>query len=194
MLVSDLLTQVQTNLQDSNADYWSETELLDLFNECKRFMTAERKEKVSTVTVNLIDGTYEYSPSGVLRYISAIDSDGSKRDLYPDDGSDEDELSAVIIKDFDSIYVNNPVTGVDLTLKVVSMPSDSLTTDTIRSGDENAYKYYILSKAYEKESDLENFQKAQYFGNMFVQMFKPLKKTSSQNNRQEMRTTEAHWF
>lgn len=194
MKVKQIIAQVRDNLQDANADYWSESELLNLYNECKRHLAAERQENQTSKLIPLIDDTYQYNVDGVLRYISAKDSEGNVRELYPDDGSGDDESSAIIVHNYNLIYVNNPLTGIDLVLKVIAMPSEDNLEATIRSGDENAYKYYMLSKAYEKESDMENFQKSVYFGNMFTEMVKYVKKNAKLNHMDKVRTTKGYYY
>ena len=43
------------------------------------------------------------------------------------------------------------------------------------------FKYYIISKAYEKETDMENFQKSEIFYNKFLGLFRLLVSASSAN-------------
>ena len=194
MTVLELIAQVRDNLQDSDANYWHESELLNLYNECKRHLSAERQEVNSTTNVILIDDTYTYSVDGVLRYISAVDSDDVVRPLYPDDGTGDDTANAIIIKNYNQIYVNTPETGVTTTLKVIAFPEDDNLSTTVRSGDENAYKYYILSKAYEKEQETENFQKSSYFRSMYTDAITYLKKNASLKYTKQIELTEGHYY
>lgn len=194
MQVKNLISQVRDNLQDSNADYWHDSELLNLYNECKRHLSAERQESPTSKTVTLIDDTYTYTVSGVLRYISASDNDDIVRVLYPDDKSGDDDTTGIIVQNYDSIYVNTPETGTTLTLKVIALPSDDNLDYTVRAGDENAYKYYMLSKAYEKEQDTENFNKASYFRSMFTDALRYLKKNSNINYIDETQITKGYYY
>ena len=194
MKVIELFAQVRDNLQDADANYWHESELLNLYNECKRHLSAERQEINSTKTVTLIDDTYDYTVDGVLRYISAIDSDDNDRELYPDDGTGDDESTGIIVKNYNEIYVNTPETGTTLSISVVAFPTDDNLSSVIRSGDENAYKYYILSKAYEKEQDTENFQKSSYFRSMYTDALSALRKISRMNYVKDVQITQGYYY
>ena len=194
MTVQVLMSQVRDNLQDSNADYWHESELLNLYNECKRHLSAERQEVNATKTVTLIDDTYTYTVSEVLRYISATDSDDYDRPLYADDESGVDEEYGIIIKNFNKIYVNTPETGVTIDIKVVSFPTDDNLSSDIRMGDENAYKYYMLSKAYEKEQDTENFNKASYFRSMYNDALQYLLKNARLGYVKQEDITQGYYY
>lgn len=194
MTVRELISQVRDNLQDSDANYWHDSELLNLYNEAKRNISAERQELNSTKTVTLIDDTYEYTVDGVLRYISATDSNNNDIVLYADDSTGTDDEYGVIVQTYNSIYVNSPATGVTLTFKVVAFPEEDNLNDTVRSGDENAYKYYILSKAYEKEQEMENFQKSAYFWQMFTNSLNFIKKNAKLNHIQKVNTTKGYYY
>lgn len=194
MTVRELMAKVRDKLQDVDGVYWSESELVDLFNECKRYLSSERQESPTRTNLALVDNTYSYSLDGVLRYISIVDSNGTDRPLYPDDGSGDGITNAVIIRDYNDIYVNNPLTGVTLTIKHLAFPSEDNLNDVIRSGDEESYRYFILSKAYEKDTDMENFQKAQYFWGMFLEAMKYSKKNSNINYIDEINTTKAYFY
>ena len=194
MKVIELIAQVRDNLQDSEADYWHESELLNLYNECKRHLSAERQESPTSKTVSLIDDTYEYTVTGVLRYISATDSNDNVRTLYPDDGSGDDDNLGIIVKDYNLIYVNTVETGVTLTLRTISLPSDDNLDTNVRGGDESAYKYYMLSKAYEKEQDVENFQKSSYFRGMFQDALRYIKKNANLNYIETTQITKGYYY
>ncbi len=194
MQVIELLGQVRDNLQDADADYWSDSELLNLYNEGKRYLAAERQENTTSKAVILIDDTHEYTVDGVLRYITAKDSDDVDRPIYPDDATGDDDINGIIIQDYNRIYVNNPTTDITLTLKVISFPSEDNLNTTIRSGDESAYKYYALAKAYEKESDMENFQKSSYFWSMFRDSITYIKKNANLNYIDKVQKTEGFYF
>jgi hypothetical protein len=191
MIVRELLTKVRDKLQDTDGTYWSDSELLDLHNECKRYMASERNENPTYTNITLLDNTNVYEVDGVLRYVSAKDSTGTARELYPDDTSGDDISSAVIIRKQNEIYVNNPTDGVTLTIKHISFPEEDNLNDVIRTGDEESYRYFILSKCYEKDNDMEQFQKAQYFWGMFIGALQYSKKNSSLNfiNQQEVTTS-----
>lgn len=194
MTVLQLIAEVRDNLQDADANYWHESELLNLYNECKRNISAERQEINSTKTVTLTDNTYEYTVDGVLRYISAKDSNNNDMVLYADDGTGDDDVYGIIVQSYNSIYVNSPATGVTLTLKVIAFPSEDNLSATVRSGDENAYKYYMLSKAYEKEQEMENFQKSGYFWQMFQNSLNYIKKNARLNHIGAINTTKGYYY
>ena len=194
MLVSELITQTRSVLQDSGADYWTDAELLDYYNSGIRSIASERIEEPKSTDVATIDGTNVYTVSGVLRYISIKDSDNVDRPVYPDDGTGEDDTHGVIIQDYDTIYVNSPSTGVTLTIKNISLPADAVTTDTVRTGDDTALKYYMLSKAYEKEQEMENFQKSTYFLGLYQRELMKILKASKLGYRKIVETTKSYFY
>ena len=136
MTVRELLAKVRDKLQDTDSIYWSNYEFIELYNECKRYLASERKESPTTTTLTLLDNTNEYTLEGVLRYISIKDSEGLDRKLYPDDGGGDEVSSAIIVQDYNKIYVNTPEDGVVLNIKHIAFPSEDTIDDTIRSGDE----------------------------------------------------------
>lgn len=181
MKVNELFASIRNTLQDNNKEYWDDSELLMYYNECVRHMTAERLEDKTTATMLLSDGKFEYDTDGILRYIKCVDSNGKERKLYQDDGSGKDDELGIIIKNYDRVYVNTPADGVTVTFTIVAMPVDGNLTSRVRIGDEQPLKYYILSKAYEKDADMENFNKSGYFYAKFIDGFKQLKNASSVN-------------
>ena len=194
MTVLELIVESQTTLQDSDANYWSQAELLGYYNNGIKSLAAERLEEPKTTTVPSIDDTYTYTVSGVLRYISATDSNNIERKLYPDDGSGDEDTFGIVIKDYNEIYVNTPETGVSIDIKHIAIPSVAVDSDTVRYGDDVALKYYIVSKAYEKESDLENFQKAQYFFSKYSQELVRLLKSSKLGYIDKTETTVGYYY
>jgi len=191
MKVSELLSSVRIVLQDSDKTYWDDSELVSHYNECKRSMTAERLENKTTATLILDPLKNEYDTSGILRYISAKDDDGLKRDLYPDDESGDEDSNGIVILGYNRVYVNDPTVGTVVTFKIVAMPTEDNLTADVRSGDENALKYYILSKSYEKDTDMQNFDKASIFYGKYNDSFKVLKNASSANYRTATVSTTA---
>lgn len=194
MTVRELLQQVRDTLQDTDRVYWSESELINLYNDAKRLIASERVEDKTTTSLLLSADTNTYSIDNVLRYISAKDSNDISRQLYPDDDSGDADTYGIIIKAYNSVYVNSPEDDVTVTFKVVSMPSEDNLNDTVRTGDENSIKYYILSRAYEKENEMENFQKAQYFFAKYQTEFKSAKKNANVGYRADTRTTKAYYY
>ena len=195
MTVEELFSSIRNTLQDSAKTYWEDLELLDYYNECTKVMSAERLENKTTTSIALIPATFEYNTDGILRYISCIDNLSTDRLLYPDDGTGDDDVNGIIIKDNNRIYVNDPTVGTTLTMKIVSMPVDSTLLSTVRSGDESAIKYYVLSKAYEKDTDMEHFQKSGYFASKYKEAFKVLLDASSMNYKaRERNVTQAYFY
>lgn len=194
MTLRELIAKVRDKLQDADAVYWSDSEFIDLYNECKRYLSSERKENPTTTSVSLSDGVYEYTVSGVLRYISAKDNEKINRGLYPDDGSGDNDADGIVIMDYDTIYVNTPVTGTTIALKHIAFPAEDNLNDPVRSGDEESYTYFLLSKAYEKDTDMEQFQKAQYFWSMFTGAMKFVKKNSSLNYMDKTQTVKGYYY
>lgn len=194
MTVRELLQQVRDTLQDQDRNYWSESELINLYNDAKRLIASERIEDKTTTYLSLDSTENEYAVDGVLRYISAKDSNNIDRQLYADDGSGDNDDYGIIIKAYNLVYINTPEDDVTVTFKVVSMPSEDNLNDTVRTGDENSIKYYILSRAYEKETEMENFQKAQYFFSKYQIEFKTAKKNASVGYRNDTKTTKAYYY
>jgi hypothetical protein len=194
MVVRELIGKVRDKLQDADATYWSDSEFIDLYNECKRYLSSERKENPTTTTVALSADTYQYDIDGVLRFISAKDSNGYTRTLYPDDTSGDSDSDGIIVLDYNSIYVNTPADDVTLTVKHIAFPVEDNLNDIIRSGDEESYTYFLLTKAYEKDTDMEQFQKAQYFWQMFLGAMKFQKKNSSLNYMDKVQTTKGYYY
>ena len=193
MQIRELITKVRDKLQDTDAVYWSDSELVDLCNECKRYLAAERKENPTTSTLVTYDGIDTYTVDGVLRYISATNQEGNELILYPDDGSIADKTSGIVIEDYNRIKVKNPIDEV-ITIKHISFPEEDNLNDTIRMGDEESYRYFVLSKCYEKDNDMEQFQKAQYFWSMFVGAMKYSKKNSSLGYVERVHTTKSYFY
>ena len=183
MRVLELLNSVRNKLQDLDKNYWDDSELLADYNECKRSMAAERLEGKTTATLILDPLKNEYDTTGILRYISSKDDIDNTRALYPNDSSGDDDAKGVVIIDYNRVYVNDPTIGSSITFQVVALPSDDNLTSLVRVGDENAMKYYILSKAYEKEGDMENFTKSDVFYRKYMEVFAKLKNASNANYR-----------
>ena len=181
MKVEELFSSIRNTLQDTQKTYWDDSELLSYYNECVRNMSAERLENKTEATLILDPTKNEYDTTGILRYIRAKDNDGTNRTLYPNDESGEDDNLGVIIEAYNRVHVNDPTLGGSLTIQVIALPEDSNLSSSVRIGDESALKYYVLSKAYEKDTDVENFQKSAYFYQKYLDVFKTLKDSSSLN-------------
>ena len=194
MIVRELIAEVRDVLQDTESVYFSDSELINLYNECKRLMTLDRKEKKSSITIQPIDGTYSYTTEDVLVYLSAKDSDGNVRTIYEEDEDGSDEASGIVVMNENELWINTPDSTQTITLRVIASPELDNLNDTIRVGDEIAYKNYILAKSYEKDTDLEQFQKAQYFINQFSTAYTLTKKVTSSNNKQRTTNTVLHSF
>jgi hypothetical protein len=144
-------------------------------------MAAERLENKTTASLTLDPLKNEYDTSGVLRYIRASDDVGTDRPMYPNDETGTDDTAGIIILDYNKIYVNDPTQATTLTLQIVALPNEDNLSGVVRAGDENAMKYYILSKSYEKDTDMGNFQKADTFYGKYMRLFALLKNASSAN-------------
>jgi hypothetical protein len=166
MTVLQLITSCRDVLQDQDKTYWDDSELLNFYNECKRTMAQDRLEIKTTATLVLDPLKNDYDTDGILRYIRAEDDLGNFRTFYPNDESIGIDSNGIIIKDYNKIYVA-----------------------------ENALKYYILSKAYEKETDMENFTKADYFYSKYMREFAKLMDSASANYKTAtVMKTEANYF
>jgi hypothetical protein len=195
MDVRQLLQLVRNTLQDQEKNFWDDSELLTYYQEARRVLASERTEKQQTQTVLLDTNTSTYNPVNVLRYVAVDDNEGNDRLLYPDDGTGEDDDSGIIVVDYNEIFVNNPDIGTELYVAYIGLPEVHNLNDTVRSGDENAIKYYILSKAYEKEHDMQNFAKADKFETKFDNLLVKLKQNVSVNySNKRVRTTKGYFF
>jgi hypothetical protein len=195
MTVLQLITSCRDVLQDQDKTYWDDSELLNFYNECKRTMAQDRLEIKTTATLVLDPLKNDYDTDGILRYIRAEDDLGNFRTFYPNDESIGIDSNGIIIKDYNKIYVADPTIGTTITMEVVSLPIEDNLTGTVRLGDENALKYYILSKAYEKETDMENFTKADYFYSKYMREFAKLMDSASANYKTAtVMKTEANYF
>lgn len=194
MIVKQLLSQVRNPLQDSDKTYWDDSELLSYYNECKRSMASERLEIKTTASMLLDTSKNEYNTDGILRYIKAKDDEGKERKLYPNDGSGDDDTTGIIIKDYNVVYVNDPTIGTTIIFDIVSFPEEDNLESNVRLGDESALKYYILSKAYEKESDMESFQKSSYFYSKYRVELDKLINSSSINYKSNIRQVKSYYY
>lgn len=172
MIVKELLQSCRMVLQDYDKTYWDDSELLSYYNECKRTMASERLEIKSEATLVLDPDTNKYTTDGILRYIKATDDLGGVRTLYPNDGSGDGDDNGIVIKDYNKIYINRPDIGSIITFEIVTLPDNDNLESSVRMNDENSFKYYILSKCYEKENDMENFQKVEYFHQKYLREFR----------------------
>lgn len=194
MTVRELLSQVRDTLQDTNGTYWSESELLNYCNSGIRAIASESLEKSTTSIVSLAETTNEYTIDGVLRYISAKNNNDKSLALYADDGSGDEDLNGIIVMDRNRIYVNDPSDDVTLTIKYVPMPEDQNLNDNIRPGEENALREFVIYKAYEKESEMQNYQKSSDYMSKFRQELHMIKKNSKLGFIKQVETTKGYYY
>ena len=195
MRVRDLIQQVRNTLQDVQAIRWTSEELLNYYNECKFAMASERLEDKTYATMALDPLQTEYNTTGILRYINAVDDEGNDRPLYADDGTGDNDSSGIIIINYNRVKVNDPDSGASIRFKIIAMPLEHTLDSIVRAGDEQAFKYYILSKAYEKETDTENFQKVDIFYGKYISALEKLIENSSVGYTiGETPTTKSYFF
>lgn len=195
MRVIELLTQVRNVLQDTDKIHWTDSELLNHYNDCRRQIDSERLEENTSATLTLTEDKNVYDTTGVLRYISAKDYEGNERPLYSDDGSVGDDDMGIVVEAYNRINVVSPDIGTGIVLKVIAYPSEQNLDSNVRIGDENALKNYIMSKAYEQETDMENFQKSGYFYNKYKEYLGKLISSSSSNYKAKVvETTQAYYY
>jgi|WetSurMetagenome_2_1015567.scaffolds.fasta_scaffold45737_3 hypothetical protein len=195
--VENILAQCRDTLTDYEKIRWTDSELLGYFNEAVNVLASERNDKQKSITFALDSTENTYIINGVLRYISAEDSNGINRKLYLDEEDSSLDSGSVLIVNQDEVYVSTPEDGVNLTIKYIGMPSSSNMNSNVRVGDEVALKYYILSKSYEKESDTESFQKSEVFGNKFSKELRRLMNDSSVrfiDSRSAVNVTSSYFF
>lgn len=174
MIVSELLLKARDTLQDQEKIFWDDSELLGYYEEARRVIASERRDKRLTQSILLNDGNEYYAPVGVLRYVSVKDDNGTDRPLYPNDGSGDNDPLGIVVIDYDQIQVIDDTNGASLAITYIGLPLNHNLNDDVRQGDEEAVRYYILSKSYEKETDMENFAKASQFMLTFNDRLKKL--------------------
>lgn len=189
------MQRVRNVLQDVEGIYWTDSDLLNYYNDCKRAMASERFEMKTTATLTLDPLVNEYDTTGILRYINCKDDTGTKRTLYPNDESGDLDTDGVIIITYNRVYVNDPTVGTTLTFQIIALPPEDNLEDEVRLGDENALQYYMLSKAYEKDTDMENFAKSESFYGKYKRVFARLLDAASTNyTASTADKTEAKFF
>lgn len=193
MTVRELLSQVRDITQDIDSLYFTDSEMLNLFNECKRYISIDRLDTTANVSIVTTEDLHEYQVDNVIRFSYIKDSSGNKYNLYSDDGEGDNDVSGIIVNNYNDIYINNPKNDT-LTAKIITLPEEDNLNDAIRIGDENLFKYYILSKAYEKDNDMEQFQKAQYFAGMFTDALRGVKKNSKVNYIDGSSSTKGYYY
>lgn len=195
--VEQILTQVRDTLTDYEKNRWSDSELLSYLNESINVLASERNDRQKSITFALDSTENTYIINGVLRYVSAEDSNGYKRKLYLDEEEAMEDNGGILIVNQDEVYVVTPEDDVNLTIKYIGMPNESNMSSYVRVGDEVAIKYYILSKSYEKETDTESFQKSQVFMGRFNSELKRLLNDSSIrfiDSRSNTNTTTSYFY
>jgi len=166
MIVRELLTQCRNSLQDYDKQYWDDSELLDYYNEAIRVISYEREGRRETATFALDDNENTYNVNGVIKYISAKDDEGTIRPLVTDN-TDENSLD-IWVKNNNELYVNDSTIGANIVLQYVGITDAQNIEDSVRIGDEMCIKYFILSRAYEKETDTEDIKKSEMFYVKFI--------------------------
>jgi len=194
MRVEELFIRVRHTLQDNDKAYWTDSELLDYYNECRDDMFRERKEEVSSATLILDPLKKEYDTSGIMRFISAKDDEDNDRPIYGLGDMNDLDVMGIEIVDYNKIKVNDPTVGSSIEILAVVKPRDSNLDNSVRVGDESAIKNYVLSKAYEKDTDMQNFGKAQYFNGKYMAIFKDLKGASAVGYRAKNEETTKSYF
>ena len=195
MTVNELLQKTRNSLQDQEKNFWDDSELLDYYEEARRVIASERVDKIQSQTVVLTSGSTFYAPVGVLRYISATDNEDTIRPLYADDTSGDDDTLGIIILDYDNIKVNDDSVGTSIVFKYLGLPLNHNLNDTVRNGDEEACRYYMLARAYEKETDMENFAKSDKFEYKFRDMLGKLVANASMGyNNTKLNTTVSYTY
>ena len=192
MIVKELLTQCRNTLQDYDKEYWEDSELLNYYNEFESLINYDRDGRKETFTFPLDPSENTYNIEGVIKYISTKDDDDNIRPLSKVPSS---LALAIYIKNYNEIYVNDPTVGNNITLDYVGIGDPSNMEDIVRLGDDLCAKYFILSRAYEKETDTEDFDKSDRFFSKFVeQKDKLLGKNSIGVVEDEVLTTKIYNF
>jgi len=195
MIVNQILQLARDTLQDQEKIFWDDSELLGYYEEARRVLASERRDKRLTQDVILNDGDEYYSPVGVLRYISVKDDNGTDRPLYPNDDSGLSDPLGVIVIDYDQIHVVDDTIGGVLTVTYVGLPLNHNLNDDVRQGDEEAIRYYILAKAYEKETDMENFAKSAQFMASFEDRLKKIVANATMGyQRNSVNTIQSYYY
>lgn len=191
MIVREILSEVRNTLQDFEKIYWDDSELLSYYNESVKSLASERVELKQTSTMPLTSDENTYKINGILRYISIKDDENNDRPLSLEDS---DDSYAIIVKNYNEIYVNDPTIGTNLYITYVGMPTEQNIEDRVRTGDEMAIKYFIIARAYEKETDTENFNKATYFFGKYKEQISRLRSASTINYVNKQLLTKSYFY
>lgn len=195
MTVNELLHSTRDTLQDQEKIFWDDSELLGYYEEARKVIASERLDKLQEQKIVLNAGDDLYQPEGVLRYVSAKDDEGTVRSLYPNDGSGASDSLGITIIDYNQIEVHDDSVGSTINMKYIGQPLEHNLNDSVRRGDEIACKYYILARAYEKETDAENFQKSDKFEYKFEKALNKLISNASQNyHNDKVMTIDSYQF
>jgi hypothetical protein len=165
--VEELLLQTRNTLTDYGKDRWSDTDLLEYYNEGIKILGYDRDGKTSKSTFVLDPLENSYIFTGILKYVSAIDDLGNIRKLYLVD--DPSDVKGILIRNYNELYISDPTVGTLITLTYTTMEDEQNMNDAVRVGDESALKSFILMMAYEKETDEESAIRASKYERKFIE-------------------------
>ena len=172
---SDIINNAEVYLNDTANDFWSAAELLVLLNDGALDIVSRTRCLEGSESINLTNGTIEYSVTGPYIAITAV--------LYDDGEADPKWLTRWLIRDFDNLTIRDvgepkywyewsgkvgvfpPVDTVDnetITVYYVSRPTDVTSGQNVLvpAQYDKALTYYIVFNALMKHrSRQDEYQK-----------------------------------
>lgn len=151
MIASALITRARYTLQDTNANRWSNDEMLTYINDGLTDLALATMHHKVEQELSVVSTVSSYVLSYPVIQFELIDT-----------------TQSYSITNNQTIVFDSPV---DETVDVVYYAY----TNDVAIGDElpiekdleDALKYYVLKRCYEKEDSTENFSKAAYFDNEY---------------------------
>ncbi|WP_373069828.1 DUF6682 family protein [Sulfurimonas sp.] len=150
MTVQDFNTSIRYKLQDEAKNRWTDVELLDYTNEGLRDIAVRTFYNKIDEDISVLSTQTTYTLTKEPIKVYSVNS--YQQFTQPTK---------------DTLLFTNP-RDEDITVTYYAYP-DAVTTDIDEDIDIiDALKYFVLSKAYEKEDIAENFNKAIYFQDKYI--------------------------
>jgi len=154
MILSEFIPKIRVTLQDVTPRRWTDSEMEGYINEGLRAIAKKTKFNRVVDEISVVERTALYPLSARAIEFKAIST------------VQDHELTNTTITFSDPVEEAVEVEYYGYTVKV------SLATDDTIPMDEDlldALKYFVLQKCYEKEDSTENFRKAAYFKNEYIE-------------------------
>lgn len=153
MILSELLAEVRDTLQDGSKRRWLDSELEKYVNQGIRDIAKKTKFFRQVQDLSVVAGTTQYTLTYKVIEFDSISTaqDHTVLDNKTIEFADPKEETVQVV------YYGYPLSVSVATDGEIPMEEDL----------EDALKYYVLKKAYEKEDSTENFRKATYYKNEY---------------------------